>query len=356
MLKLIAERVTDYNSNFFLNDLFVASKAIGGFESRVDTFKFSNILVPMFRIKEVISSMQIEGTQTTISDVLEDNISTTKNTTDKSLIEYRNHAEAIMKGVEELRTNPFSERLIKELHAIMLNGLNSNSKVVIGNYKTCDNHIVNSQGKVIFNPPSYTETSRYMKELVAFMNNSLDSINPLVKAAIIHSQFESIHPFEDGNGRVGRLLISLYLFKARVINFPFFYISEAICQDKIVYYAKLTDSRISSYDGWIKFFLNKCTVQAEKLCKYIDSINDLFDRTKHLANNAINSIRVDELMNCIFENPIVNTRFVAEKLSITQTQANRYLLRLEKAGILQGDDRKRNRMYTFQELLELARK
>ncbi len=356
MLKFIWERTKDYNPNYFLNELFEASKAIGGFEARIDNFKFSNILVPMFRIKEVVSSMQIEGTQTTISDVLEDNISTIKNTNDKALIEYRNHAKAIITGAEFLQTNPFSERLIKELHAIMLDGLKSNSKVIVGNYKTRDNHIVNSQGKVVFEPPSYNETSRYMKELISYMNNPIDSINPLVKAAIIHSQFESIHPFEDGNGRVGRLLISLYLYKAKVINFPFFYISEAISQDKMVYYSKLTDSRVNSYDGWIKFFLTKCTVQAEKLCRYIDSINELYDKTKHESNNAINSVRVDELMNCIFENPIVNSSFVAEKLSITQAQANRYLSKLEGAGILQGDDKKRNRQYSFQELLELARK
>ena len=95
-----------------------------------------------------------------------------------------------------------------------------------------------------------------MDELIDYMNDVNDGINPLVKAAIIHSQFESIHPFEDGNGRVGRLLISLHLYKARVINFPFFYMSEAISQDKRIYYNMLTASRENSYDEWIRFFQN----------------------------------------------------------------------------------------------------
>lgn len=109
-------------------------------------------------------------------------------------------------------------------------------------------------GSVVFIPPSYTETKKYMDELIDYMNDVNDGINPLVKAAIIHSQFESIHPFEDGNGRVGRLLISLHLYKARVINFPFFYMSEAISQDKRIYYNMLTASRENSYDEWIRFF------------------------------------------------------------------------------------------------------
>ena len=99
-----------------------------------------------------------------------------------------------------------------------------------------------------------------MDELIEFMNDFEDGIHPLIKAAIIHSQFESIHPYSDGNGRVGRLLVSLYLYKAKVINFPFFYISEAISVDKGIYYNMLTNSREDNYNEWVKYFLKKISL------------------------------------------------------------------------------------------------
>jgi len=226
VLRMIRERIADYDANSFLNELFDASKLLGILEAKIDGYQFNSILIPMFMNKEAISSMLIEGTQTTITDVLKDNLVSARNGDDKVMREYRNHTNAIFYGTEQLRNGIFTDELIQSLHKLMLDGLLPSSKAKsIGRYKQCDNYIVNSVGTVVFTPPPHTETTRYMRELLAYMNNSMDGINPLIKAAVIHSQFESIHPFEDGNGRVGRLLISLYLYKARVINFPFFYIS-----------------------------------------------------------------------------------------------------------------------------------
>jgi len=104
-----------------------------------------------------------------------------------------------------------------------------------------------------------------MTELIDFMNDTADNLNPLIKAAIIHSQFESVHPFSDGNGRVGRLLVSLYFFKAAVINFPFFYLSETISLDKAVYYNMLTDSRNNNYNNWIKYFQKKLSYRPRSI-------------------------------------------------------------------------------------------
>ena len=311
----------------------------------------------MFQNKEAISSMQIEGTQTTISDVLEDRINATKNTDDKVMLEYRNHTQALLYGTDYLRGNGFTDDFFKELHRIMMSGiLPPKKQKSIGRYKSTDNYIVNSVGTIVFTPPSYTETRKYMRELTAFLNNNTDGINPLIKAAIVHSQFESIHPFEDGNGRVGRLLVSLYLYKAKVINFPFFYISEAISQDKAVYYNKLTDSRVNSYDDWIKFFLQKCIVQANNHIGYIDSLNKLYERTKSVVKESINSPKFDQIIECIFTQPIITVTYLAQQLSVSSGQAKRYIDKLEEKQILLGDDRKRGRKYIFVELLDLARR
>ncbi len=355
-LATLSKRKNDFNANYFINELFTASKLLGILEAKISTYQFNKILIPMFRTKEAISSMMIEGTETTITDVLEDNIKTTKNPNDKVIIEYRNHTDAILFGTNYLRTNDFTDELMWELHKIMLTGILSPRKQdCIGKYKEKDNYIVNSVGTVVFTPPSYTETQAYMDDLLKFMNDTNDDINPLIKAAIIHSQFESIHPFEDGNGRVGRLLLSLYLFKSGIINFPFFYISEAISQDKAVYYRRLTDSRLNDYNEWIQFFLQKCIVQSKKLIGYIDSINKIYEKTKINVKNSINSPKFDQIIECIFTQPVLTVSYLAEALSVTRGQAKRYLNKLEEKQILLGDDRKRGRRYYFIELLDLAR-
>lgn len=228
MLQFIKERLSDYNVNYFLNELFEASKGLGRLEAQIDSYRFNSILVPMLHKKEAMSSMYIEGTQTTISDVFENEVSP-KSNLDKTTQELNNHSRTLVYGADYLRTEEFSNTFIQKLHELMLTGIIDKGKEsTLGKYKTKKNFIVNSVGTIVFEPPSEKETKKYMDELIAFMNDMKDGINPLIKAAIIHSQFESVHPFEDGNGRVGRLLVSLYLFKSRVINVPFFYISEAI--------------------------------------------------------------------------------------------------------------------------------
>ena len=355
-LVTLNERKNDYNANYFINELFEASKLLGVLEAKISSYQFDRILIPMFRNKEAISSMLIEGSETTITDVLEDNIRITKDTKDKGIIEYRNHTNAILYGTDYLRSSSFTDELMLGLHRIMMKGILPPKKLsCIGKYKEKDNFIVNSVGTVVFTPPAHTETQAYMKDLLKFMNDVNDGINPLIKAAIIHSQFESIHPFEDGNGRVGRLLVSLYLYKSRVINFPFFYISEAISQDKGVYYKRLTDSRSNSYDEWIRFFLQKCIVQAKKLSGYIDDLNKLYEKTKAEVKEAINSPKFDQIIECIFTQPILSVAYLAEQLSVTNGQAKRYLDKLEDKQILLGDDRKRGRKYYFVQLVDLAR-
>lgn len=355
MLQFIKERLNDYNAGYFINELFEASKGLGRLEAKIDSYRFNSILVPMLHKKEAISSMYIEGTQTTISDVFENEISP-KSNQDKTMQEVSNHSKTLVYGSDYLRTEDFSNQFIQKLHQLMLTDIIDKSKeVTLGKYKTKKNYIVNSVGTVIFEPPSEKETKKYMDELVAFMNDENDGINPLIKAAIIHSQFESIHPFEDGNGRVGRLLVSLYLFKSKVINIPFFYISEAISQDKAVYYNKLTDTRKNNYDEWIKFFLQKIIVQTAKHIQYVDSLNRLYEKTKKIIGETTKSARCDEIVECLFTHPVLTSSYLSERLMVSMAQAKRYLNVLEEKQVLMKNDRQRNQMYYFVELLDLVR-
>lgn len=355
MLLFLKDRLTDYNANYFINELAEASKYLGILEAKISNYKFNSILVPLLHKKEAVSSMYIEGTQTTITDVLESEVKPkTKN--NKIQIEVNNHIRALINGTEHLKIEPFSHSFIQSIHNYMLEGLVPEDKLnTLGKYKQEDNHIVNSAGTIIFTPPSHSETKKYMDELVSYMNDCTDGVHPLIKAAIIHSQFESIHPFSDGNGRVGRLLVSLYLYKAKVINFPFFYISEAISQDKSVYYNMLTNSRTNSYSEWIKYFLNKIIIQTKKHIGYIDSLDNLYNRTKRVVQNSINSPKFDNIIEYIFTHPALNADLLSDSLGVSRGQALRYLNVLEAEHILLGDDKKRGRTFFFCELIDLAK-
>ena len=355
MLNYIRERINDFSLDFFINELVEAAKYLGVLEAKICTYKFNSILVPMLHTKEAVSSMYIEGTQTTIPDVLENEIQP-KAGKEKISVEVNNHIRALIYGAEHLRIENFTHSFIQKIHSVMMRELlPEGTEDNLGKYKKCDNRIVNSMGRVVFVPPSHNETKKYMDELITFMNNSRDNIHPLIKAAIIHSQFESIHPFSDGNGRVGRILVSLYLFKSKVINFPFFYISEAISQDKSVYYNMLTKSRMDNYNEWIKYFLTKIVIQTKKHIGYIDSLDKLYTQTKEDVQKSINSPKYDAIIEYLFTHPVLDASGLSDALSVSRGQALRYLNSLEKEHILLGNDKKRGRVYYFAELIDLAR-
>lgn len=355
MLEYIKNRVDDFDVKSFVNELADASKSLGILEAKIDSYQFNSILIPMLQKKEAISSMYIEGTQTTITDVLKNEINPQPNDV-KIQTEVRNHVQTLIFGADYLRTGKFTHSFMKQIHAYMMTGIiASGLEKTLGKYKLKDNQIKSSTGAVVYTPPTASETKKYMDELITFMNNTDDGLNPLIKAAMIHSQFESIHPFSDGNGRIGRVLVSLYLYKAKVINFPFFYISEAINMDKAVYYRMLTDSRANSLDEWIKYFLHKVSVQTIKHIGYIDALNALYTKTKNTVKECINSPKFDEIIECLFTHPVLNANALEDQLAVSHGQAVRYLNVLEEKRVLLSDDRKRGKTFFFAELLDLAR-
>lgn len=354
MLPYIKDRINDFDVRSFINELADASKSLGILEAKIDSYQFNSILIPMLQKKEAVSSMYIEGTQTTITEVLKSEINP-QTSDEKIQMEARNHIQTLIYGADYLRTGKFTHSFMKQIHSYMMSGIIAPElEKTLGKYKIKDNQIKSSTGAIVYYPPSASEVKKYMDELLTFMNNSDDGLNPLIKAAMIHSQFESIHPFSDGNGRIGRVLVSLYLYKAKVINFPFFYISEAINMDKSVYYRMLTDSRVNSLDEWIKYFLYKISVQTRKHIGYIDELNKLYTKTKNTVKESINSPKFDEIIECLFTRPVLNASMLEDQLAVSHGQAVRYLNVLEEKRVLIGDDRKRGKTFFFAELLDLA--
>ena len=195
MLEFIEERKNDFDVGYFINELAVASKNLGILEAKIDSYQFNSILIPMLQKKEAVSSMYIEGTQTTITDVLKSEINP-QSKDEKIRIEVENHVKTLIYGAEYLRTGKFTHSFIKKIHEYMMKGIiTPGLEKTLGKYKQKDNQIKNTIGVVVYTPPSASETKKYMDELLSFMNNETDGLNSLIKAAMIHSQFESIHPF-----------------------------------------------------------------------------------------------------------------------------------------------------------------
>lgn len=342
------------NIDEIVPELLEAIKYLAIYQTKIrDSRQKGNVYIPRLTQIEAISSMRIEGTQTTMSDVITNEIF--PNDKKEEFIEFRNHVMAITRGSKMVKLDGFTHEHIKEIHKMMLTGIKKKNKnAPVGEYKISDNWIENSVKTKIYNPPSYTETIEYMDDLLKFMNSDEYHYHPLINAAIMHAQFESIHPFGDRNGRVGRMLVPLYLYKVNAIDVPLFYISEAFEQDKVQYYKNLTNSRTEGcYNLWIKFFLNKCIIQTKRHIRYFENIDKLYDATKNKIDNIIKSPNNDKILDLIFDNPQITIRFLADRLEMSVTQAGRYISKLVEAGILISDDKQRNVSYIFRDLIDL---
>ena len=228
----------------------------------------------------------------------------------------------------------------------------------IGEYRKKQNYIGRNDKShsITFVPPTPDKVPSLMSNLIDYINNPSDNLRPLVRTAIIHAQFETIHPFMDGNGRVGRMLIPMYLFAKKQIELPCFFISEALEHDKLRYYTLLNNIRTNgNWNEWIKFFLATVTSQCEKYIKIISEINELFDRHTIVACELSRSSNMIEILNALFQNPITNSKQISKLTGIPMTSVSRYLGQLVDSKILYADNKGRNRNYFYFDLLDILR-
>lgn len=333
--------------------LLEAVRLLAVYDTKIKDSKIKKFYLPRLEQIEAISSMKIEGTQTTMSDVIASDVFPDPKNSD--LTEVFNHNIAVVKGSRAIQIDGgFTDQNIKDLHKTMLTGIkHRNKNSILGEYKSEDNKIVSETKTVIYYPPHYYEVQGYMDDLITFMNSAEYVYHPLVNAALLHSQFESIHPFDDGNGRIGRMLIPLYLFKTKVINTPMFYISEAIEKDKIQYYRNLTNSRTSDMNLWINYFLRKCIDQSNKHIKYFQDLEVIHHNVSELIKNNVPSQKNMELIDALFAYPQLTAKKLSDVLTVSRAQAIRYLRTLESLGILYPDEKIRNTSYYFEAYLRL---
>lgn len=334
-----------------------ASKALATLDTLSLYIPNMNLFVSMYVRKEALLSSQIEGTQATLEDVLDPLIEKNAN---QNVADVVNYIKATEFALERMNTLPLCNRLIKETHEVLMSGVRGQEKNP-GEFRTSQNWI-GAAGSSLKNaryiPPNPEDMINAMSDLEKYINSD-DSLDLLIQAALLHYQFETIHPFLDGNGRVGRLLITLFLMEKKVLNLPALYISYYLKKNRIEYYDRMSEVRNKdNYEQWIKFFLNAIKESADESVDTIKKLSKLHDanikKIDAMGRAAKNARAVFDYLE---QNPIIDIGTTAEELNLAFSTVSLAVNRLADAGILiQTNNANRNRVFAYEDYLEILRK
>ncbi|MEC8009790.1 MAG: Fic family protein [Pseudomonadota bacterium] len=314
-----------------------------------------DIFIRMHITKEANTSSRIEGTQTQMDEAVlrKEQISPEKR---DDWQEVQNYINAMNNSIHELERLPISVRLLKDTHAILMSGVRGEHKQP-GEFRVTQNWIGGSNlNNAVFVPPHQSEVQDLMSDLEKFWHNDEIYVPDLIRIAISHYQFETIHPFLDGNGRIGRLMITLYLVSKELLHKPSLYLSDFFERNRGAYYDALTGVRTSNnIIHWIKFFLTAIIETADKSKKTFKGIMALREKVEHqileLGKKAENA---KNLLQLLYQRPTINISDVCEALDVSPPTARTLVKQMEQLGILietTGYDR--NRLYSFSEYLAL---
>jgi Fic family protein len=336
-----------YNLCINASDKLAELRAFSSFVPDVDFF------IQMHVSKEAVDSSKIEGTKTEIDELfLENELFPDEKRND--LEEVKNYIKALNHGIQKLRDLPISTRLIKEIHSVLMSGVRGEKKTP-GEFRHSQNWI---GGATIidahFVPPAHEHIPELMSDLENFLH--YNECPDLIKIALIHFQFETIHPFLDGNGRIGRLLIILYLIQTKLLHKPVLYISQFFEKNKVLYYENLDFARTEKgLEKWLKFFLIGISTTAENNLQTLQQIMSLKQRTDtkiiKLGRKAKNA---KVLIDYLYSKPQVTINEVEGILKISKNSSNLLVKDLSKIGILKEiTNNKRNQIFSFDEYLQL---
>lgn len=330
-----------------------ASLALGKLAGLASIISDPDLFVYLYVRKEALLSSQIEGTQCSLEDVLSPADKTTPN---HNIVEVSNYVRAMNQGLAQIKNIPVSTRLIKEMHAVLMTEARGSNKTP-GQFRKSQNWI-GRPGATLntaeFVPPPSTEIDHHMSDLEKFIH-SQNSMAPLIKAALIHAQFETIHPFLDGNGRLGRLLITYLLCYWRVLDRPLLYLSYYFKAYRTEYYAKLMDVRFKGdWEGWIKFFLKAVSESAEMANTAALEIHHLHQSNREALQQSKPTAYTLQVFNEFCKAPIWTVQELLAQHNSSKPKIQRAIDHLIELGFLQETSGKqRNRKYAYASYLQI---
>ena len=334
--------------------LSAADRAIGRLAGEGRRLPNPHLLMRPFLRKEAVLASRIEGTQATLGELLAAEAGAAVERSPADLREVGNYVTALEYGLERLDTLPLSLRLVREMHERLMRGVRGDVATP-GEFRRSQNWIGPpgcTLNDATYVPPPPSELMACLAAWERFLHD--DALPPLVHAALAHSQFEAVHPFLDGNGRVGRLLITLLLVQRGIIPSPLFYMSAYFEATREEYYARLLGvTKRGEWEEWLTYFLTGVVLQADDAVDRIQRIGDLFSRWKQ--GLASGQSRLPGLALDLFaENPFWTVGGVAGRLDVAFTTAQRAINRLEIAGIVaQVGEARRNRVYCASAVLDV---
>ncbi|WP_210266886.1 Fic family protein [Methylocystis silviterrae] len=335
-----------------------ADRALGRLDGSIQTLPNPELFVFMYVRKEAVLSSQIEGTQASLNDLLKAEAKIFDSEAPNDVDEVLNYVAGMNYGLARLREIPLSIRLIKELHQQLLKGVRGRN-LQPGELRRSQNWIGPAGSTLLtatFIPPPYQEAEAALGELEKFLHAS-DELPPLIKIGLAHAQFETIHPFLDGNGRIGRLLITFFLCQRNILQKPVLYLSHYFKQHRSEYYEKLQRTRVSGdWEGWLKFFLRGVADVGRQATDTAREIVDLREKHLHIIMNEFGgtAANANKLLEYLYSHPTVSVNSVKEVLQVSFPNANSLVEKFCKNQILfEITGRARNRVFSYSPYINL---
>lgn len=343
-------------SDDILRLLIEASRNLQKLDVASQLIPSTELFVSMYVRKEALLSSQIEGTQCTLEDVLDPELDINTNLDVADVI---NYVKATQYALEQLEKLPICNRLLRSIHAVLMEGVRGQEKNP-GEFRRSQNWIGPagcSLKNARYIPPNVEDMKAAMSKLEKYINENQE-YDPLVQAALIHYQFETIHPFLDGNGRIGRLLILLYLMEQKLLSKPVIYVSYFLKKNQIEYYDRISEVRRSgSYEQWVRFFLEAVSAAAVDAMESIEQLSALHDQNLKLIPKATRSKdNVRAVFVYLEQHPIIDIKHTASALGVSYNTVSAAVKKLIALDILrETTNAARNRVFAYEKYLAILR-
>lgn len=340
-----------------INMLSKANRSLGILEGYTRQIPNVELFVSMYVRKEALLSSQIEGTQATLDDILDPNI---EENTNQNVADVINYIKASQFAMIRLKALPICNRLIRETHEVLMQEVRGSDKNP-GEFRISQNWL-GQAGSTLkdakYIPPNAEDMTEAMSDLEKFINSRND-LDPLINAALIHYQFETIHPFLDGNGRIGRLIIALYLIENKLLSQETLYISYFLKRNRIEYYDRLNVVRIKgNYEQWIKFFLLAVYESAQDAIETMEDLIKLHNNNTALIKGSGKSAKtINKVFEYLERCPIIDIKKTSEDLKLSFNAVSNAVNKFMELGILkQTENVRRSRVFAYEEYLGILRK